>query len=80
MPYCKLCAKYLDQHPETISPTNAGGPALNRLLEVHEIGGLGDQVHATLPGRELHRRAEFEAGVVPRPQQLWPQSQSQSKR
>jgi hypothetical protein len=70
MPYCKLCAKYLDKHPEAISPTNSGGAALNRLLEVRELGGLGQQTHTTLPGQELHRRAEFEAGIVAPPEHL----------
>jgi hypothetical protein len=64
MPYCKLCARYLDRHPETVSPANSGGPALHRLLEVRETGGLGQVEHTTLPGRELHHRAALEGGIV----------------
>jgi hypothetical protein len=62
MPYCKLCSKYLDRHPEALSPANQNGEPLHRLLEVRQLGGLGREEHTTLPGQLLHERALLESG------------------
>lgn len=64
MPFCKLCSRYLDRHPEVLSPSNQNGAPLHRLLDVVETGGHEEYTHTTLPGKMLHERAVLEAGLT----------------
>lgn len=58
--YCKLCERYLGQHPELAEQQH--GPALERLLELRRPSPAGEWAHTNRAGWELHQAARLDAG------------------